>query len=91
MNTLFLGFLLDPLLKAKLGEVPTPLKSLLIQEGPDYLQQIKYQDQLYLGKKLGSILEWNALDLTKKHLLSLLTKLVGEPATTTFYHRCPHK
>lgn len=73
---LFLGFRLEKEFQSELDLVPEPLKALFIQNHPDYIQKIDYEGLPYLGKHLGSPVEFNQIDLVKENVISLLRKMV---------------
>jgi hypothetical protein len=73
---IFLGIPLDSLFQAQLKQVPPPLHALFIH--PEYLQQVEYAGQSYLGKVLDSLIEIQTLDSMEANIYSLLARLVAD-------------
>ncbi len=75
---LFLGYPLSEELIEKLFRVKQELRALFIQDHPDYLQETYFQGQRFLGKKVGSIADLDALFLLQENILSLLKKIIPD-------------
>ncbi|WP_068467133.1 hypothetical protein [Candidatus Protochlamydia phocaeensis] len=83
---LFLGFPLTSSYQKALTELDASQLALFIEGGdPAYLQKIAYQDQIYLGKYAGQLVELSSLESLQAHIYSLLRRLV--PAFD--YAGCP--
>ncbi|MGK5594124.1 MAG: hypothetical protein ACSNEK_02045 [Parachlamydiaceae bacterium] len=80
---LFLGYPLSKDLAEKFSNVKKELLALFIQSHPDYLQETVYRGQRYLGKRVGSIADLDALFLLQENILSLLKKIVPDHS----YHK----
>lgn len=74
-HQLFLGLPLDNSFQNQLGKVSHHVRSLLIQNHPDYLNIVEYQGITYLGKHLGSLVNFSNLELVETHIYSLLRRL----------------
>jgi hypothetical protein len=72
---LFLGFLIDTDFQLELDRIDRDLKSLFINEGDDYLQQIDHQGKLYLGKYLGERSDLQTLHDVEINIYSLISKV----------------
>lgn len=73
----FLGFPVSDSYQQELSQLPETVRNLFIQNHSSlYLQQIEYDNVLYLGKYLGSSVEVAVLDSLQGHIESLLKKLV---------------
>lgn len=77
-ETLFIGFLLDPLFEKELKKVLPDIKSLYIKEDEEGLQEKIMGSSCYLGKNVGEIFDLNQIETIEAHLLSYLKKLVPE-------------
>src|SRR5688572_28684454 len=65
-----------PTFQKELEAVPLQVRSLWIQDHPDYLQSVIYHNVSYLGKSLGNLVEMHALELVEAHIYSILSQLV---------------
>ncbi|MBA3723073.1 MAG: hypothetical protein H0W88_11835 [Parachlamydiaceae bacterium] len=74
---LFLGFPLNSDYQILLKQTPENLRSLFIQNDPDYLQEVEHEGILYLGKSLGSSVQIQKIDQMEANIFSLLQRLVG--------------
>lgn len=73
---LFLGFPIDAAYQALLDKIPDQIRHQFIQNNPDYLQQIYYNQCPYIGKSLGTIIEFPKIELIEANIYSLLRRLV---------------
>lgn len=73
---LFLGFPLESSFIQELNAVNPNIKSLYIQEGSEYLQQITHEGQAYLGKVIDKMVNTESLELYEANILSLIQKIV---------------
>lgn len=74
---LFLGFPLSDSYHQALLQLPAAERELFIQnQASPYLQQIKSEEIVYLGKCLGPSIEMAALEISSAHIYSLLKKLI---------------
>ena len=74
---MFLGFLVCDAFESQLRAAPKPLRESLIAEGrSEYLCQVNFDGQLYLGKLVDEETSIAALELLETHIYSLLQKLV---------------
>ena len=74
---LFLGFCIDDIFQHELKKTNPYLISLLIGK-EEYLEQISSNGKCYLGKYLAAFPTVDQLEISEKHLLSLLLKLVPQ-------------
>lgn len=72
-NQLFLGLAVTPTFQSHLEQVPEQLRSHFIH--PDYLQTVEHQGVKYLGKSLGSLIDFSSVELSQTHIQSLLRRL----------------
>jgi hypothetical protein len=80
---LFLGTpCVGPFQKA-LEAVSPALFSTFIKEDENYLKQISYRQELYLGKPVDVLIEMPQLLLSEAHVRSLLQKLIPHFAVDT--------
>ena len=76
---LFLAFPSTSSYQVALAQVAEPIRSLFIQNSDgEYLQEIFHQDQVYLGKQLGSCVDLTRLESLQMHIYSLLKRLVAD-------------
>lgn len=75
---LFLGFVVDATFAGNLARANPSLVSLLTQGGDAYLLSREVHGQQYLGKKLGSMTDLDAILATAKHIHSLARRLVPD-------------
>lgn len=75
---LFLGFPVDPLFAEKLKKANPALLNAFIQEGGEDLCEINYRQMRYIGKRLGSIISLDNLELLEKNIYSFLKRLVPD-------------
>lgn len=81
---LFLGFLVNEVFHSALDEVDEEARIFFIQDGDSYLQRVKHNGSLYLGKFLGNKSDLQCLRTIEKNIYSLLTRLVPSyPCTQT--------
>lgn len=73
---LFLGYPISTPFQKELDTLPLQVRSLWIQDHPDYLQPMNYQNVSYLGKSLGDLVEMHSLELVEAHIYSILSQLV---------------
>ncbi len=74
---LFLGLPILSSYQEELNQLPSSLRDLFIQnKDSSYLQQIEYENVVYLGKSLGSTIETFILDAMQAHIYSLLRRLI---------------
>jgi hypothetical protein len=74
---LFLGLPLHLEFAKELQTIPISLRSSFIQDHPDYLQMIEHNGVTYLGKRIGTLLPLNSLELLEANIYSLLKCLVA--------------
>ncbi len=74
----FLGFQIDELYQNALSSVNKQLFEHFVQSKGNYLQQVTFQGQDYLGCHLKSPIEISDLELMQVHTFSLLRRLVPE-------------
>lgn len=82
---LFLGFPIDSSYAKKLDLISEELKSIFIRNDSqgEYLQQIRWKDQTYLGKYVSPT-NLGSLVLLEKNIMTILKKLVSDhPYKTT--------
>lgn len=76
---LFIGFPLDQNLQSHIERLPSEVKSLFISaKNPSYLEEITFENTLYLGKRIGSICDVSQARLYQAHIESLVTKFLPE-------------
>jgi hypothetical protein len=74
---LFLGLPLSDSYQQELSRQPASVRELFIQlHSSPYLQQLESEGILYLGKYLGSSVEFATLDVVQAHIYSILKKLI---------------
>ena len=73
---LFLGFPVDEAYQAKLLALNPQLLDLFIQKNGEYLQEMVFQGQKYLGRVIASPAQLADLDLLESHIYSLLNRLL---------------
>ncbi len=73
---LFFGFALFDTYLAGLAQISPELRSTFIH--PHYLHKLDHEGQGYLGKYLGSVVEFSTLELVQAHIYSLLRRLIAD-------------
>lgn len=73
---LFLGFLVDEIFRSALEEVDEEVKIFFIQNDENYLQRVRHNGVLYLGKFLGHKSDLESLRSVEENIYSLLSRLV---------------
>lgn len=82
---LFLAYPVNSEYHAKLAIVAEGIRALFIQNNhQDYLQSLEYQGQSYLGKNLGSVVDFHGLDASISNLISLLQRLIPD---VSYHHK----
>lgn len=74
---LFLGFPVDRLYESALLNVSPQLLALFIQNEGQYLEEVFFENQRYLGHYLKSPANLSDLELMQSHIYSLLKRLVS--------------
>lgn len=77
-SCLFFGFLVDSDLQKELNSLDSTFKSLFIQKNEPFLQELDFENKLYLGKFIGQISDLAKLELTSLNIMSLVKKLVPD-------------
>ena len=74
----FFGFPVDTQYQTALSQLDRKIYCVFVRpEGEEsYLQEYTHGSQLYLGKKLGTLIECTTLELLQVNIYSLLKKLV---------------
>lgn len=75
---LFFGFPINEKFKARLQEVNPYFLSLFIREGDDYLQQVTFNHEQFLGRKIGQASQLSKLESLQVNIYSILKKLVPD-------------
>jgi hypothetical protein len=75
---LFLGCQVDASFEKHLSKTSPQLISLFIQPKGEYLHQMIYQDQRYLGRFITSPSNLSEIELLELHVFSLLKRLVPD-------------
>lgn len=75
---LFIGFKITEDFALKLSQIPAGMRDLYVQNDPNYLIEIQYENVRYLGKKCGELMDMDSLELAENNVYSLLGKLVPE-------------
>lgn len=75
---LFLGYPVDSGFEKALNGVDPAIVSLFIQDGEDYLHEVRYQGARYLGKQVSQIADFEQLELLETNIYSLLKKVVPD-------------
>lgn len=75
---LFLGFVLTIELSEKIKNADCSLRQLFFHSETGYLQQIQLKGQIYLGKKIFCPIEFTSLESVKRHIISLIERLLPE-------------
>lgn len=73
---LFLGFLVDEIFRSALEEVDEEVKIFFIQNDENYLQRVRHNGVLYLGKFLGHKSDLESLRTVEENIYSLLSRLL---------------
>lgn len=73
---LFLGFHVNEVFHSALDEVDEEARMFFIQDGDNYLQRVRHNGSLYLGKFLGIKSDLQCLRTIEENIYSLLTRLV---------------
>lgn len=82
---IFLGFPLKEPFIQKLNSVSPGIRDLFICPGSDYLQEMVYKEERYLGKFIRSGVDLAALEMVEANIYSILHKLVPDYS----YAECP--
>lgn len=75
---LFLGFPLDSSFISALGKLDPREVGVFIRDGDQYLQEVTYREQRYLGKYVGEMSSIESLELIESNVFSLLKKLIPD-------------
>lgn len=75
---LFLGFPLNAALSAVFDHIDPKRKSLFVNEGESYLQEVSVNGTRYLGKPIGRHTDLPQLELLQANIYSLLKKILPE-------------
>jgi hypothetical protein len=78
ISKLFFGLPVDSELSKQLGKINPKILSLFIQEGENYLIEVKMENQTYLGKSILNPIDLSSLELLEANIYSLLKKLLPE-------------
>lgn len=73
--SLFLGFLVDREFTERLKGTRPSVVELFTRGGEDYLESHFFNDQKYLGKRLGSLTDLSTLEATEKNIESLIQRM----------------
>jgi hypothetical protein len=73
---LFLGFQIDSAYQTALLAVNKALLGHFINDNGEYLSELVYENQRYLGRFLDSPIEVNSLEFSQEHIISLLKRLI---------------
>lgn len=75
---LFLGFSLTSGFLDKFQKLNPDICSLFIQKNSNYLQKIYINNDVFIGKFVGQIVDIDKLQLIQTHIFSVLKKLVPD-------------
>jgi hypothetical protein len=73
---LFLGFPVENQILSALESLSLSVRTLFIQNSPDYLHEIYYEGRIYLGKPLKPMVDTEELEELEANIYSLLNKLL---------------
>lgn len=71
---LFLGIKVNPSLSQQLDLTNPFIKSMVIHE--DHLQELSFEGNTYIGKKLGKTADFSYLESLETHIHSLIKKML---------------
>lgn len=75
---LFLGFPIDSSFATALSSIDPKIISIFIRNDRDYLQEITYQNNRYIGKFAGKLNDLSGLELLNSNIYSILKKIVPD-------------
>ncbi|MDF2577570.1 MAG: hypothetical protein K0S74_1054 [Chlamydiales bacterium] len=73
---LFVGFQVDYSIKKSLDSVNPNIIKLFIRSQGDYLQQIEYDGESYIGKILDDIMSMDSIEQLERHIHSIARKVI---------------
>lgn len=72
-----MGFKIHILFEKQLNSLPPFILS-TYTHGGTYLEKITFENESYIGKKIGALPKWEELLDLKRNIISLITNLVPE-------------
>ncbi|PJD94725.1 MAG: hypothetical protein CK425_10815 [Parachlamydia sp.] len=75
---LFLGFPVNSHFAAQLSLVNPDIVRYFVQQNGEYLIEVSYLNQLYLGKYIEGVANFAQLELLETHIYSLLKRIAPE-------------
>ena len=75
---LFLGYPLTESLKEKIEKIDSRLYSMFINDSGPYLKLIDQEDQLFLGKQVGTFTDMPKMKLFEANIYSILAKIIPD-------------